>query len=181
MYEYILKPKGIDKVYSSIIVCSVGFLIGLLFIFDGGYYMLILFDNNVTLISCFVIALGECYTAVYYIGEEKLNKICIENTGSNIPKFVIFSAKYINPIVFGLFAISSIIKALFFKENDFESYLFPKMLKIIIIGLPLFVIVYFYILYKKQEAKLNNEDVIRLESFKNSSNVNSTNIIYFDK
>jgi hypothetical protein len=134
------------------IVCLTGFLSGIFFILDGGYYVFMLFDKNVTLISCFVITLIECYIAVYFIGTDNLNKVCVDLTGFGVPHFFILSLKYISPAIFSFFTLSTLYNMLL-NKSSYYSVLWPKLLEITIVSLPIGLILYFFIKYRNEEEK----------------------------
>lgn len=144
---------GIEQYVSSIISCSVGVLFGLVFILDGGYYLVVLFDKNVTLISCFVIILMQCYIAAYYLKEEKLNELSLKKTGLIVPKYIFYVIKYVCPIMFIIFVIKELYNSIFKRSINYYPVFWPWLIEVILIALPLYVIFYFYFKYKDDFKK----------------------------
>lgn len=130
-------------------------MIGCIFIFDGGYYIFSLFDENVTLFSCFIICLIETLIAGYYIGSVKLQKLSVELTDQSIPEYFITSYKIYCPAVFSAFTLMALYRLIF--EGEYYPILWPKLLKYFIILAPLIVIVYFYLKYKDDKVEEDME------------------------
>ncbi len=82
----------------SIFICLIGFIFGLPFITQGGFYLFELVDNYATLISCFTVSLFESYLVIKYIGSDVMQEIIANKTGKVIPEYVFFSLKYLCPI-----------------------------------------------------------------------------------
>lgn len=80
------------------IVCIVGFIIGLPFITNGGFYLFELVDNCATTISMFVVLLLMSFLVTRYIGIDILQEIVANKTGKTIPNYVFISLKYVCPI-----------------------------------------------------------------------------------
>lgn len=95
-------------------VCSVGFLIGLAFLREGGFYLFELVDNYATLISCFTVTLLEAYLVCKYIGVDVLKEIIANKTGKLVPQYVFFSLQYLCPITLTILTFFSLEGAVIF-------------------------------------------------------------------
>lgn len=182
LYNYYLKEKGYSKQKSSLIVCLVGFIFGLLFTFDKGYIIFQLFDQNVTYLSCFVIILLENYVCIYHIGEESLNKKAIQTSGKPIPGLILKSLKYFCPYACLVFIVDVIYKLIFEKISNHEYLSIYKLIEIILIFLPSLIILYFYIIYRNEnfigddiKQELNQE---RKEGEENELDISSKEITF---
>ena len=119
--------------------------------FDSGYHLFMLFDDYVTNIACFLVVTLECIIASYYIGQEKLNKVCYQYTNNNVPKYILNALKYYCPIVFSMFSFFSLINVLFYSNS--YNVVWATLIKWFIIAFPLCLIGYFYIKYKNDEQE----------------------------
>ncbi len=97
-----------------IVVCSVGFIIGLPFLSEGGFYLFELFDDYATLFSCFTVILLEAYLVTNLIGTDVLKEIIANKTAKIVPEYVFFSLKYICPITMGILLFLSLDKVVKF-------------------------------------------------------------------
>jgi SNF family Na+-dependent transporter len=112
-YENFLH-KYMTRTHSSILICVVGFIFGLPFITEGGFYLFELVDNYATLIGCFTVSLMETYLVTNYIGLDVIKEIVANKTGKVIPEYVFFSIKYLCPIAHAFLIIVSFSKAVRF-------------------------------------------------------------------
>ena len=65
-YEFFTK-KYCSRKATTAIICVVGFICGIPFIYNGGYYLFELVDGVATLISCFIVLFFEAFIASIYI------------------------------------------------------------------------------------------------------------------
>lgn len=158
---------GYEKEQSSMIVCGVNTIIGAIFVFDGGFYVFMLFDENVTLFSCFLIVGLEALIAGHYIGKDKLQKLSVEATDKSIPEYFITAYKYYCPIVFSTFIIISIYKW-FFNNEEYKVF-WPQIVKFIIIVSPIVAIVYFYLKHRNDSEDDKENELIDLNDNKNNN------------
>lgn len=75
-----------------------GFLLGLPFITNGGFYLFELVDSTATTISMFIVLLLASFLVSRYIGIDVIQEIVANKTGKMIPQYILFSIKYICPI-----------------------------------------------------------------------------------
>ena len=73
-----MKQYSSRKVTTAI-VCTVGFLFGIPFIYNGGYYLFELVDGVATLISTFVTLFLEAFLASIYILNNKVGILVVNN------------------------------------------------------------------------------------------------------
>lgn len=90
------------------IVCIIGFLIGLPFIMNGGFYLFDLVDSVSTTISLFIVLLLSAFITTKYIGIDVLKELIANKTGKVIPNYVYFCLTYVCPIVLCILACLSI-------------------------------------------------------------------------
>lgn len=105
MYKYFTRTN------CSVIICVVGFICGLPFITNGGIYLFELVDRYASLISGFTISFFEAYIVTKYIDLDVMQEIVANKTKKIIPGYVLFSIKYISPVVHGLLILFSFTKA----------------------------------------------------------------------
>lgn len=156
-HRYILKDRGYSKETGSVIICLIGAFFGLFFILDGGYYLFLLFDRSVTLISCFVLCFLQTYIAGHIIGEKKFQKMSYNITGETVPEYFFVIYRIIGPIIFAVFVFIALIKTLFYNESSskVEGVIWPNLLEWFIISLPISLICYFY--WKNKDIVVNHE------------------------
>ncbi len=102
MYKYVTRTQ------CSIIVLTTGFIIGLPFLSEGGFYLFELVDDYATLFSCFSIVFFEAYLVSKYIGADVLKEIIANKTGKVVPNYVIFSIQYASPILMAILLFFSL-------------------------------------------------------------------------
>ena len=110
LYDNFLKTY-FTRTNCSIFICFLGFILGLPFVTNGGFYLFELVDNYATLISLFTILLMQAYMTSYYIGIEVVQEIIANKTGKVIPQYVFFSIKYISPVAISVLIFFSLGKA----------------------------------------------------------------------
>lgn len=168
VFKYFLKKRNFQKTTSTMIVCISGVIFNLIFITNAGFYFFVLFDDYVTLISCFVICLFECYVAAYHIGIDKFQKLSVQYTNCTVPEYFFLCYKYICPLIFGFFTIRSIINMIVDNDNKYYHVFWAKIISWVIVCLPLFFIVYYFILHYKEEDKFEEEKELNyIENFEN--------------
>jgi len=69
------------------LICVVGFILGLPFVMKGGFCLFELVDNYAT-DACFLVALLECYILLNHIGEEIIKIFIKKKTVKEIPQYV---------------------------------------------------------------------------------------------
>ncbi len=106
--------KYLTRTQCTILMCVIGFICGLPFIMNGGFYLFELVDNYATLISCFTISLLEAFVVTRYIGTDVLQEIVANKTGKIIPNYIFFSIKYISPIAHSALIFFSFSRAVNF-------------------------------------------------------------------
>jgi SNF family Na+-dependent transporter len=94
--------KHVKRSTSTIIVCIIGFIFGLPFIMNGGFYLFDLVDSCTTVISTFTILLLEAFLVSRYIGTDVLQEINSNKTGKMIPEYVLISIRFISPVALSL-------------------------------------------------------------------------------
>ena len=156
VYKYYLKERGYTKEHSSITICVINTIVGCIFIFDGGYYIFLIFDENVTLFSAFVVCLAESLIAGYVIGEENLQNLSQQMTDQSIPKYFIHCYMYYCPIIFSGFILMAFYEIL---AGEGESYkiVWPYILKFFLCVTPTVVIIYYYFKHKDDKESHDNE------------------------
>lgn len=88
------------------LICVVGFILGLPFVMNGGFYLFELVDNYATN-ACFLIAFLECYILSNHIGEETIKILIKRKTGKELPQYIYDSLSKFAPYSLGvLFALS---------------------------------------------------------------------------
>jgi SNF family Na+-dependent transporter len=110
IYETFLY-KYVSRTRCTIIVCTVGFLLGLPFLAEGGFYLFELVDDYATLISCFTVTFLEAYLVSKFIGVDVLKEIIANKTGKIVPEYVFFSLQYICTFFMGILIFFSLEKA----------------------------------------------------------------------
>jgi SNF family Na+-dependent transporter len=110
--------KYVKRTTCTVIICVVGFIVGLPFITNGGFYLFELVDNYATLISCFVTLAIEAFIVSRYIGIDVLKEIVANKTGKIIPEYVFTSVKYFCPVVLSVLTLISLKKAVIIQSRN---------------------------------------------------------------
>jgi SNF family Na+-dependent transporter len=104
----------VTRTQCCIIVCSIGFLLGLPFLSEGGFYLFELVDDYATLLSCFTVTLLEAYLVCKFIGIDVLKEIIANKTGKIVPQYVFLSLQYLCPITLTILIFFSLEGAVFY-------------------------------------------------------------------
>jgi len=92
--------KYLTKNQTTKLICIVGFVLGLPFVTEGGFYLFELVDDYATN-ACFLIALLECYIFNKYLGEDTIKYLIRIKTGKEIPQYVYDSINKFAPYSLG--------------------------------------------------------------------------------
>jgi SNF family Na+-dependent transporter len=82
----------------TITICAVGFILGLPFVMNGGFYLFELVDTYATLIACFSVCLLESFIVTRYVGLDVIKELVKTKTDKEIPDYVYYSLERISPI-----------------------------------------------------------------------------------
>ncbi len=117
-YDNFLK-KYLTRNQTTKLICLIGFVLGLPFVMEGGFYLFELVDDYATN-ACFLIAFLECFIFNKYLGEDTIKVLIKKKTGKDIPQYVYDSINKFAPYSL----ISLFILCSFKSVKSFLSYTF---------------------------------------------------------
>ena len=94
----ILDKSRMKKQTVALLVCSLGFLGGIVFTTQGGLFLLDIVDHFLTNISLIIIGIAECVIVGWVYGAGKLRKYVNQVSETKIGPFWEIAIKYITPI-----------------------------------------------------------------------------------
>jgi len=96
------------------LICLIGFVLGLPFVMEGGFYLFELVDDYASNV-CFLIAFLECFIFNKYLGEDTIKVLIKKKTGKDIPQYVYDSINKFAPYsLISLFILCSFNSVKFF-------------------------------------------------------------------
>jgi NSS family neurotransmitter:Na+ symporter len=112
---------------TTVILCVIGFLVGLLFITQGGLYWLDIVDHWMNSWGLIVVAFFEALLIGWFFNIGKLQQKIDQYSEIKAGKWWIFMIKYVSPLVLGIIIITNFIQEI---STPYEGY----PLKYILIG-----------------------------------------------
>jgi SNF family Na+-dependent transporter len=96
-------------------ICLVGFIFGIPFIMQGGFYLFDLVDESATMISFFIILLAEVYIIINDVGIDLLKQLNDTKTKKPIPEYIYYCLEKICPYVLAILGLIAVFSMVFNK------------------------------------------------------------------
>ncbi|MCD4666570.1 sodium-dependent transporter, partial [archaeon] len=113
------RSKKLDKKKISKIVCSLGFIMGIIFTTGAGLYFLDLIDHFLTNFLLIGVGIAQSIAVGWFYGAEKLRSYINSVSKYNIGKWWTYSIKYVIPISLMVILIAQFVKDI---RVPYESY-----------------------------------------------------------
>ena len=141
--------KNISFNNCYLIICLIGFIIGIPFITDNGFFLLEWIDRYITMVPICTIIIMEIFTTTKNIKINILKEIIANTTGYIIPGYIFFSVSFIAPILM----VFMIVLAFYYHLNNIPNWKIIDLLQWIIMLLPFILIIFFLILLKNNDKQ----------------------------
>ena len=129
------------------ILIVVGFFcVGLLLYTKAGYYFLSVYDDYIVVIPMTLSVVMECLIFGWIHGTDDLADLIRKNVQEEIPPYAIFSIKYLALPILSIMLIGSFVKLILI--NLWSLSFLAICVALLLTGLPVFAIVYYYVKYK---------------------------------
>eukprot|EP01138_Halocafeteria_seosinensis_P013124 gb/GECG01013403.1/.p1 GENE.gb/GECG01013403.1/~~gb/GECG01013403.1/.p1 ORF type:complete len:789 (+),score=81.43 gb/GECG01013403.1/:1-2367(+) len=102
----------------SALLCVVFFLIGIIFVTNGGFYLLNLVDQTAAAITLVVVVLVELYAVIMIYGREKFVQQCLAMTGKPIPKIIQWAWYTTCPVLLCVIVIGVLVQ---YPQGNYEQ------------------------------------------------------------
>ena len=147
----ILSIKG-----GNIIICIFGFLFGIPFITQGGFFLLEWVDRYSTMIPLFLVILMETLIIVRTIGVRAIREIIANKTGMVLPGYVLASIGMLCPITMGILMVICFI----YHICDLPNNVIFFILQWVCMVYP-FVLVFYFFIKKQNEDNRRKDNEVR--------------------
>ncbi|HDN50262.1 MAG: sodium-dependent transporter [Thermoplasmata archaeon] len=118
-----IKDKfGISRKKANFIVCSAGFLLGLVLVTGGGIYWVDIMDHFMANIALVIVGLLECLTFAYVLGGEKIRRYANEVSEIHIGRWFSIMLKLFAPVVLVGIAVASVVELMTEGYEDFPAW-----------------------------------------------------------
>ena len=159
--------KEIFKNYISfnntyLIICFIGFILGIPFITDNGFFLLEWIDRYISMVPIFTIIIMEIFIITKNIKIHVLKEIIANITGYVIPGYIFFSVSFITPFVM----IIMIVFSVYYHISNIPDWNIIIILQWGIIVLPFIIIVFFFVFLSNNNNNNNNEEYQKFMKFK---------------
>ena len=148
-----------------LIICLIGFIIGIPFITDNGFFLLQWIDLYITMVPICTIIIMEIFTTTKNLKINILKEIIANTTGYVIPGYIFFSVSFIAPILM----IIMIVLAFYYHLSNIPNWKIISLLQWAIMLLPFILIIFFIILLKNNDKGIDEH---KLHKYKTINVIN---------
>ena len=138
------------------IICIFGFLFGIPFITQGGFFLLEWVDRYSTMIPLFLVILMETLIIVRTIGVRAIREIIANKTGMVLPGYVLASIGMLCPITMGILMVICFI----YHICDLPNNVIFFILQWVCMVYP-FVLVFYFFIKKQNEDNRRKDNEVR--------------------
>ena len=139
---------------TRVIVVVALFIAGFPLNFDGGFHFLAFYDDYSTIVPLLVSALLECVVFGWIFGTDKIEAMIQKTTGERFPRYATICIKYAVIPILGILILSSFINLIF--VDLFKYPWWGQILGLILLGMPLGAVVYYYRKYRYGGPEYDN-------------------------
>ena len=148
-----------------LIICLIGFIIGIPFITDNGFFLLQWIDLYITMVPICTIIIMEIFTTTKNLKINILKEIIANTTGYVIPGYIFFSVSFIAPILM----IIMIVLAFYYHLSNIPNWKIISLLQWAIMLLHFILIIFFIILLKNNDKGIDEH---KLHKYKTINVIN---------
>ncbi len=119
MVETVLSALGDSEVLPQLTraqraaaVCTLMFLLGLVFVTRGGLHWVNLVDSYSANLTLFMIGAIECVAVAWHYGTHRLAGDVLQMTGWRLPKAVLWNYKYAIPVLLAILVVQSMVSSI---------------------------------------------------------------------
>ena len=113
------KAKAAAKHKVALLVCSLAFLFGILFVTNAGLYFLDIFDHFITNFGLVIVGIFQCIAVGWIYGADRLRTFMNTVSDWHVGKWWNFAIKWFIPIVLGLLVVVQFVKEM---QGNYEGY-----------------------------------------------------------